>query len=243
MSAAFPWVTGCPAASKVPLLLLLCLLNWAFKTTAFRKKSLCWKQSSGKGQWRNACILISKLVKPPKKLPINSQEILIKVGVLTRPSCKKFKWREGEGKRFLSKQVRRARENKSNQQSLRWLTWQSGAWRKEEAVGQRAAGVYSSQEVSRVCDFNHKLLKNTVRSFSFISSPSQAGKSLPESRGMQVQGGGAGQSRRRRTGRREFHCPLNSQEWEKTAPGSGLSPWIGGGWWVTSLGLRGCPVV
>lgn len=63
-------------------------------------------------------------------------------------------------------------------------------------MGQGAAGVYSSQEVSRVCDFNHKLLKNTVRSFT--SSPSQAGKSLPESRG----DAGAGQSRRRRTGRR-----------------------------------------
>lgn len=72
-------------------------------------------------------------------------------------------------------------------------------------MGQRTAGVYSSQEVSRVCDFNHKLLNNTVCSFSSTSSPSHAGKSLSESRGgMQVQGGGVGQ---RRTGRRGVSLP------------------------------------
>lgn len=169
--------------SSPPPLYRVCLLNWGFKTITFCKKRVLFKAEFGKGAFKKWLHFYFKTCKTPKKLPINSQENLIKVGVLIRPSCKKFKWREGEGKRFLSKQVRRARENKSNEQSLRWPTWRSRAWRKEEAVGQRTAGVYSSRGVSRVCDFNHKLLNNTVCSFSFTSSPSHVHKSPFKPRG------------------------------------------------------------
>lgn len=89
-----------------PPLCRVCLLNWGFKTITFCKKRVCFKAGLGKGHLRNHYIFISKHAKPKKKLPINSQEILIKVGVLIRPSCKKFKWNAGEGKRFLSKQAK-----------------------------------------------------------------------------------------------------------------------------------------
>jgi len=66
-----------------------------------------------------------------KKLSIISQEILIKALVKSRCPYKtlpeEIQMKGRRGKEILSKQVRRARENKSNEHSLRWLTWQSRA--------------------------------------------------------------------------------------------------------------------
>lgn len=98
----FPWVIGCPAASKAPILLCtLHFLDW-FKTIPFCNKRVYFKADSMKETFKKWSHFYFKTLKKSCLLSHRKfwLKLLWKVGVLIRPSQKKFKWRAEEEKRF-----------------------------------------------------------------------------------------------------------------------------------------------